>query len=312
VPRTGVLAILLTAALTLTSCGEEATSASGAGPEAISVSGDFKSAPKVTVDNRVEVTQTSTEVLIEGEGDEVQEGERILAHLTIANGYSKDVVFSSYDNEGKPQVVDAKESALAVGLQKAIIGQKLGSRVMSVSPPEDSFGEQGNSSIGIGNKDSVIFIVDLLSKVATEPSGQDVKPATWAPQLILSDEVPTGLNFAQAPKPGPLLLKTFFIEGDGAPVKKGDNVTVNYLGQVYQGKAPFDASFSRGEPFEVANVGEAQVIKAWNQGLIGVPVGSRIMLRVPPSLGYGKTGQPEAGIKGTDTMYFLIDVLYVS
>lgn len=52
-----------------------------------------------------------------------------------------------------------------------------------------------------------------------------------------------------------------------------------------------------------------KLIPAWNTGLVGVPVGSRVMLVVPPAEGYGKTGQPSAGIKGTDTLVFVVDVL---
>ncbi len=52
-----------------------------------------------------------------------------------------------------------------------------------------------------------------------------------------------------------------------------------------------------------------QVIPGWNKGLVGVPVGSRVMLIIPPADGYGKTGNAQAGIKGTDTLVFVIDIL---
>ena len=52
-----------------------------------------------------------------------------------------------------------------------------------------------------------------------------------------------------------------------------------------------------------------KLIPAWNTGLVGVPVGSRVMMVVPPAEGYGKKGSPQAGIKGTDTLVFVIDVL---
>jgi len=52
-----------------------------------------------------------------------------------------------------------------------------------------------------------------------------------------------------------------------------------------------------------------QLIPAWNTGLVGVPVGSRVMLVVPPAQGYGKNGQASAGIKPTDTLVFVVDIL---
>ena len=55
------------------------------------------------------------------------------------------------------------------------------------------------------------------------------------------------------------------------------------------------------------------MLTGWNEGLAGVPVGSRVMLVIPPALGYGagRAARPSAGIKKTDTLVFVIDVLGV-
>ena len=53
----------------------------------------------------------------------------------------------------------------------------------------------------------------------------------------------------------------------------------------------------------------SQVIPGWDKGLVGQTVGSRVMLVIPPADGYGKTGNSQAGIKGTDTLVFVVDVL---
>jgi peptidylprolyl isomerase len=53
------------------------------------------------------------------------------------------------------------------------------------------------------------------------------------------------------------------------------------------------------------------VISGWDQGLIGKTVGSRLLLSIPPEKGYGKNGNPRAGIKGTDTLVFVVDILAV-
>jgi peptidylprolyl isomerase len=51
------------------------------------------------------------------------------------------------------------------------------------------------------------------------------------------------------------------------------------------------------------------VITGWSSGLRGVKVGSRVMLVIPPKDGYGSSGNSQAGIKGTDTLVFVVDVL---
>ncbi|MEJ7833039.1 MAG: FKBP-type peptidyl-prolyl cis-trans isomerase, partial [Nocardioides sp.] len=102
--------------------------------------------------------------------------------------------------------------------------------------------------------------------------------------------------------------KSVVLEGNGAAVEKGQTISVRYLGQVYEGAKPFDESYTAEQPASFV-IGKGAVIKAWDAALVGLPVGSRIVLEVPPKLGYGEAGNPDAGIKGTDTLYFVIDVL---
>ena len=51
------------------------------------------------------------------------------------------------------------------------------------------------------------------------------------------------------------------------------------------------------------------MIPAWDEGLVGQTVGSQVLLVVPPDKGYGADGNPDIGVKGTDTMVFVVDIL---
>ena len=82
---------------------------------------------------------------------------------------------------------------------------------------------------------------------------------------------------------------------------------VDYLGQVYDGDKPFDESYTK-DPFSTG-IGIGAVVKGWDDGLVGQTVGSRVILAIPPNLGYGEAGNPDAGIAGTDTLYFVVDIL---
>ncbi len=95
--------------------------------------------------------------------------------------------------------------------------------------------------------------------------------------------------------------------GSGATVKAGDNVTVHYTGWLTNGKK-FDSSVDRGQPFTVQGVGDAPVIKGWNEGLIGMKVGGKRQLRIPPELGYGPGGHPPV-IPPSSTLIFDVEVL---
>jgi hypothetical protein len=96
--------------------------------------------------------------------------------------------------------------------------------------------------------------------------------------------------------------------GKGRAAKKGDTVSVLYIGASCSDGTIFDASYKHGnQPFPVQNLGQAQVIAGWNKGLIGVKPGGIRELVIPASLGYGPTGQPPT-IKGNETLIFLITV----
>ena len=91
-------------------------------------------------------------------------------------------------------------------------------------------------------------------------------------------------------------------------VTAGQTISVHYTGVVYDGGKQFDSSWDRGQPADFV-IGKGQVIAGWDEGLVGQTVGSQVLLVVPPDKGYGADGQPAAGIKGTDTMVFVVDIL---
>jgi peptidylprolyl isomerase len=276
--------------------------------DAITVSGDFGKEPKITWAKELTVTSLASSVLIEGDGADIKTGDNLLAQVWIGNGVSKQQAYSTFGD--RPQLLTMSQTMLPA-LVNGLVGKKIGSRVLIAAPPKDAYGDQGNAQLGIGNADTVVFVIDVLDTLATGPDGGPRKPAAWAPSITETDGKPSGLDFSAAPKPSGRLLRTTVVAGTGAPVKKGEHIYVDYLGQVYGADAPFDQSYSRGTPFDF-DLGGGNVVKGWDQGLVGVKVGSRVILQIPPRLGYGKDGQPSVGIGPTDTMYFVVDVLAAS
>ena len=98
------------------------------------------------------------------------------------------------------------------------------------------------------------------------------------------------------------------ITGTGPVVTAGQTITVHYTGVIWDSGKKFDSSWDGGAPVDFA-IGEGQVIAGWDQGLVGQTVGSQVLLVIPPALGYGESGQPDAGISGTDTLVFVVDIL---
>jgi len=304
---TRLAALLTTPVLLLGACGEETGSAEegGQGLSAVTVTGDLGAEPKVAWEGDFDPGEVESEVLIEGDGAALEDGQQVFSRLYIGNGYSQSEAYSTFGEDAAPELLTVGEYPIPA-LEAALEGQRLGTRVVVAASPEDAFGGSGNAELGIGNADPVLFVVDVVSALPDGPSGTDEKAAGWAPAIV-GEEDPTALDFAGTPEPTDKLRITTLIAGDGEPTEKDQTIYVDYLGQVYGGKEPFDASYER-EAFSFP-LGGGQVVKGWDQALEDVPVGSRVLLAVPPDQGYGEAGNPDAGIEATDTLYFVIDVL---
>lgn len=97
------------------------------------------------------------------------------------------------------------------------------------------------------------------------------------------------------------------IIGTGETALPGMLVTVHYVGHFSDGKV-FDSSVDRNEPFKFL-LGSGQVIKGWDQGVVGMKVGGKRILIVPPSLGYGM--QDYGPIPGGSVLIFEIELIKV-
>jgi FKBP-type peptidyl-prolyl cis-trans isomerase FkpA len=95
--------------------------------------------------------------------------------------------------------------------------------------------------------------------------------------------------------------------GEGAEVKAGDTVAVHYIGTLQDG-TEFDNSKKRGEPFTFT-VGGGQVIKGWDEGLVGMKIGGQRVLIIPPEKAYGERGV--GPIPPNATLVFAIELVEI-
>ncbi|MET3804179.1 peptidylprolyl isomerase [Nakamurella sp. UYEF19] len=145
--------------------------------------------------------------------------------------------------------------------------------------------------------------------------GPAVPAATVVAPAVAAAALPTATGkFGDKPAltypkttPPPSLQRTILTEGTGATTVKGDYLVTNYLGQIWNGKV-FDNSYDR-KATSTFQIGEGKVVPGWDVALVGVKVGSRVLLSLPPADGYGSAGSSSAGIKGTDTIVFVVDVV---
>jgi peptidylprolyl isomerase len=141
------------------------------------------------------------------------------------------------------------------------------------------------------------------SATATTPTATTPKPPS-----PLSKKPVVVIPKGAAPRT--LVIKDL-ITGSGPTANPGSTVTVNYVGALYKGGKEFDSSWKTGQPFAPFKLGAGSVIKGWDKGLVGMKVGGRRELIIPPSLAYGKAGSPPA-IPPDSTLVFVVDLLGVS
>ncbi len=96
--------------------------------------------------------------------------------------------------------------------------------------------------------------------------------------------------------------------GEGKAAVKGALITTHYRGFLDDG-SEFDSSFERGKPFQCV-IGTGRVIKGWDQGLMGMRVGGKRMLRVPAHLAYAERGMGSR-VPANANLRFEIELLEV-
>jgi peptidylprolyl isomerase len=114
-------------------------------------------------------------------------------------------------------------------------------------------------------------------------------------------------------QPPKQLIEQTLIAGSGTRIASGDTVITNYVGEIWPTKVDsqpkvFDSSFSRGAPAGFV-IGAGAVIPGFDKTLVGKQLGTRMLLTIPPADGYGASGNAQAGISGTDTLVFVVDLL---
>ena len=116
------------------------------------------------------------------------------------------------------------------------------------------------------------------------------------------------VTIPDGPPPGDLVIEDIEV-GDGSDAVAGRPVKVHYVGVSWSDGNEFDSSWSRSEHFEFP-LGAGHVIAGWDQGVVGMKVGGRRQLTIPPHLGYGARGA--GGVIGpNETLIFVVDLVGV-
>ena len=303
------LLVPLVAGLALVGCGSSAPADPNA---AVSVSGSFGKAPVVKIPASAASSKLAVSTAIKGTGATVPSGDNVLANLAIYKWSGKTHKLLESTFTAFPAVVPADIGLK--GLASAIKGQKIGSRILAVLPPKYGYGTTGNSNLGVTKTDTTVWVIDLIKPFAPTASATGTTVSSGGgtlPTVKQAAGVAPVITVPKTAAPTALVTKTL-IQGTGPVVSSKQTVVAQYVASIWRTGAVFNSTWpsstSAGLPFSFVMGGNG-VIPGFQKGLTGIRVGSRVMIVIPPSLGYGSAGQSSVGIKGTDTLVFVVDVL---
>jgi len=312
--------IPLLACLVIAGCGSSkpsssSSSSSSAGASnsnansSVTVGGAFGATPTVKIPKLDANNKLTVKTVIPGTGSTVTKANAMAANFVLYfwSGTSSTLKANTFTQN--PTVIGG---TMLPGLETALIGQKVGSRVLAVIPPAEGYGTSGNSQLGITGSTTLVFVIDVIKSYADTASASGAQESSGGgslPTVTAHTGAAPTITIPANNAPSALVTKTL-IKGSGPQVVKGQFVIAQYTGYIWRTKKVFDSSWTSGSPFGfVIGASPEQVIPGWDSGLAGQPVGSRVMLVIPPKDAYGSTGASQAGINGTDTLVFVIDII---
>ncbi|WP_030672439.1 FKBP-type peptidyl-prolyl cis-trans isomerase [Streptomyces cellulosae] len=329
--RSVILAAVPAGLVTLAGCGDDesdsskasdsaspsaSASASAAPPPkivdgplpAVTAGVKFGAKPTVAKGSGEPSKQLAVKTLIAGGGSPVAEGDYIQAQYLGQIWDTAKVLDNSYDRK-TALLTQIAQGKTIEGWRYALTGKKVGSRVEFSVPPAWGFGKAGNAQVGVKGTDTLVFVFDIQDTFGPKSSAKGKKVAQGDADL---PKVGTNTDgkapSIEVPKADPpkKLVANYVIEGDGDKLAADDTVLVQYKGVLWDTGKEFDSSYGRKE---LTSFSLQQVVKGWSQGMTGKKVGSRIVIVVPPKLGYGDQPPAGSGIKKDSTMVFTVDIL---
>ena len=249
---------------------------------------DLTVKPLVTIPPSSPPTQLIIEDLVVGSGSSVDVGDFLIMDY-VGVSYSTGLQFDASWDRGSPFPFELGAGRVIQGWDQGIVGMAVGGRRSLTIPSDLAYGENGSGSGSIGPNETLVFVVDLLASVPANL----VKPTE---ELTLESTLELQTNDLS--------------EGSGAVVQPGNVVYIHYVGVSASSGEQFDSSWDRGRTEFIGYIsGAGNVIEGLDQGLLGMQVGGRRTVVIPPDLAYGENGAGDGLIAPNETLIFTVDLL---
>ena len=271
----------------------------------ISVDGAVGVKPTVLFSKPFAAKTSANRLITPGTGTAVAKNAKVAFDYVVIDGRTGKELETSFG--AGPITLPLSSKTAPAGLVKGLVGANIGSRVLIAIAPKEGLTKQARK--GVKKGDTLLFVLDVKSvrSPLAKATGEAVTPIDGLPTVVLDAKGTPTVTVPKVPAPTDLVAQVL-IKGAGPAVTSGQTITAHYVGVIYGSGKTFDSSWARGTPADFA-IGKGQVIPGWDKALVGQTVGSQVLLVIPPADGYGTTGNSQAGISGTDTLVFVVDIL---
>lgn len=276
--------------------------ATAADTSGVTVTGAFGKMPTVNVKPGFFIGETQVRVVHQGTGHTVGSNATVKVNYYGVNGRDG-AMFEESFSSGSP--VEFSLDQVIPGFQKGLQGQKVGSRVLIAVPGSDGYDATGGSQDGkIQVGDTLLFVVDIMDASYDMASGTEVTPKEGLPTVVFTDGKPT-ITVPAGDPPSELVVQPLII-GKGPKVTADAMILVKYTGVSWKSGEVIEENWTTGESSVLS-----KLIPGWQRGIAGQTVGSRVLLVIPPELGY-PDGRRQPKVEPGDTLIYVVDILYAA
>jgi len=315
-----VAALLAVPALLFTaSCGSDGDSNGDAAAGVAQVKGKVGEKPEISVPKDGKPSEkTVTKTVSEGSGTAIKASDFVRLDWTVEKwGSDKELggtwaapsASGSTPRQQSVEQVGKPSQQLPAKVFEAVKGKKPGSRIVVQGTAGDLIGQNLNPSSGITAKDVLIWVVDPVAAAAVdakaEAKGTQAAPEPGLPEVKAPSQRAATITIPKGAKAPKGLEEQVLIQGKGKKVEAGQGLVAQYTGVKWEDGKKFDSSWDHGGA-TAFQIGTGAVVPGWDKGLVGKNVGDRVLLVIPPSLGYGANPSSELA---KNTLVFVVDIL---
>ena len=271
--------------------------------DGITVTGDLGSAPTVTVPSPWAIDETRRQVLTPGAGPEAVVDSYVEVNYVGVNGRTGQVFDSSW-SKGTPAVFSLSQDV--AGFTKGLTGAKAGERVLIAMPGSDGYDSSGGSSAaGIEVGDSLVFVVDVVAVSIGQATGTVNQPSL--PVTVGDDGGKPTVSIPSGSTPPSTLIAENLITGEQPAVAEGDVMLVKFRGWSWKTGQMIEDSYDAADAAQLS-----EMIPGWRTGLVGRPIGSRVIMIIPPDQAYPDGNATSPTVEAGDTLVYVVDILFAT